>query len=99
MRVKMRTCVCNPAALKAAEELHARSKGYSTLVTLYVYIHHVYTLGIPSILLYKPTMTVSRSLSPQRSTTSNRPAHAPPATASVNRKVAIFDGMSFLFSL
>ena len=24
MRVKMRTCVCNPAALKAAEELHAR---------------------------------------------------------------------------
>ena len=32
MRVKMRTCVCNPAALKAAEELHARSKGYSTSV-------------------------------------------------------------------
>jgi len=31
MRVKMRTCVCNPAALKAAEELHARSK-YSTSV-------------------------------------------------------------------
>ena len=32
MRVKMRTCVCNPAALKAAEELHARSIGYSTSV-------------------------------------------------------------------
>ena len=28
----VRTCVCNPAALKAAEELHARSKGYSTSV-------------------------------------------------------------------
>jgi len=28
----MRTCVCNPAALEAAEELHARSKGYSTSV-------------------------------------------------------------------
>ena len=28
----MRTCVCNPAALKAAEELHARSKGLSTSV-------------------------------------------------------------------
>ncbi len=30
----MRTCVCNPAALKAAEELHARSKGYSTSVVM-----------------------------------------------------------------
>ena len=30
----VRTCVCNPAALKAAEELHARSKGYSTSVPL-----------------------------------------------------------------
>ena len=28
----VRTCVCNPAAVTAAEELHARSKGYSTLV-------------------------------------------------------------------
>ena len=28
----VRTCVCNPAALKAAEELHARSKGYLTSV-------------------------------------------------------------------
>jgi len=28
----VRTCVCNPAALKAAEELHARSKGYFTPV-------------------------------------------------------------------
>ena len=28
----VRTCVCNPAAVKAAEELHARSKGYLTLV-------------------------------------------------------------------
>ena len=34
MRVKMRTCVCNPAALKSAEELHARSKGYSTSVVM-----------------------------------------------------------------
>ena len=34
MRAKMRTCVCNPAALKAAEELHARSKGYSTSVVM-----------------------------------------------------------------
>jgi hypothetical protein len=34
MRVKMRTCVCNPATLKTAEELHARSKGYSTLVVM-----------------------------------------------------------------
>jgi hypothetical protein len=31
----MRTCVCNPAALKAAEELHARSKGYSTSIFLH----------------------------------------------------------------
>jgi hypothetical protein len=29
----VRTCVCNPAAVKAAEELHARSKGYLTSVT------------------------------------------------------------------
>ena len=28
----MRTCVCNPAALKADEELHERSKGYLTSV-------------------------------------------------------------------
>jgi hypothetical protein len=28
----VRTCVCNPAAVKAAEELHARSKGYLTSV-------------------------------------------------------------------
>jgi hypothetical protein len=30
----VRTCVCNPAAVTAAEELHARSKGYSTSVGL-----------------------------------------------------------------
>jgi hypothetical protein len=28
----VRTCVCNPAAVKGAEELHARSKGYLTSV-------------------------------------------------------------------
>jgi len=28
------TWVCNPATVKAAEELHARSKGYSTLVRI-----------------------------------------------------------------
>jgi hypothetical protein len=30
----VRTCVCNPAALKAAEDVHARSKGYSTSVVM-----------------------------------------------------------------
>ena len=30
----MRTCACNPAALKAAEELHARSKGLLTSVAM-----------------------------------------------------------------
>ena len=38
----MRTCVCNPAALKAAEELHARSKGYSTSVFCLIYINDLY---------------------------------------------------------
>ena len=28
----VRTCVCNAAAVQAAEELHARSKGYLTWV-------------------------------------------------------------------
>jgi hypothetical protein len=28
----VRTCVCNAAAVQAAEELHARSKGYLTSV-------------------------------------------------------------------
>ena len=28
----VRTCVCNPAAVKVVEELHARSKGYLTSV-------------------------------------------------------------------
>jgi len=43
MRAKMRTCVCNPAALKAAEELHARSKGYSTSV----FLSPLFSLGDP----------------------------------------------------
>ena len=36
----VRTCVCNPAALKAAEELHARSKGYLTPVAYDPWFHN-----------------------------------------------------------
>ena len=54
----MRTCVCNPAALKADEELHARSKGYSTSVQLFPFLEFLSIYVYPFLLSF-PTFPLS----------------------------------------
>jgi hypothetical protein len=53
----VRTCECNPAAVKAAEELHARSKGYLTSVR-----HPCGTLACVVMVFRNPGFTLPSGL-------------------------------------